>query len=344
MKQTLIPDWVIPASIGLVWPEDLQSSETQTLVNTFFIDLLEVLLEELPGEVGLTIIHRPGEKQRLINYFGTKRVKLIGDERIQDIWIRDFAPFWKRTEQGNVPVKGLYLPSYEDVAYQVLSEHDDDAGRRLGGRKTEVLRIDDDEIVLDGGNLVHNGNGLAIVTNRFISDNEWYFVDKLTEVVKRYLGLDEIILIPSEWGDDTGHADGVVRFLSEHEVIVSEYPYEWRSNGESIDKIDYLFGKSQLDEIAFNLKSRGLTVHRMPNGIPVGSEDFEIATGNYTNFLRVGEKFFMPSYEDSLMNKNAFEALARAGISEKNIIQKLDCTQLASLGGVLNCISTHIYS
>ena len=92
---TLIPDWHKPKYIGLVWPEDLEDMDTRCLVNFFYIDLIQLLINELPEDISLTIIHRKGEEARLQNYFGQERVKLIENDKIQDIWIRDFAPFWK---------------------------------------------------------------------------------------------------------------------------------------------------------------------------------------------------------------------------------------------------------
>lgn len=338
----LIPDWEIPEFLGLVWPENLQGKETKALAKKFYPDLIRILLEEIPEQVSLAIIHRSGKGEHISKDFGTEQIKLIEDDKIQDIWIRDFAPFWKHSENGNVPVKGFYFPDYMNEDYLQASENDEAAGIKLGGEKTEIISIGDDEILMDGGNLTHNGSGFGIITNRLVSDNDYYFYTRVLKVVKSYLGLQKVVLVPVEYGDVTGHVDGMVRFISENEAIVSEYPYKWEEVKIFIDKEDYLFEREQLNEIATHLQTHNLKVFRIPNGVPQISE-FGSAVGNYTNFLRVGEKVFVPQYGNAEQDAAALEAFEAAGFSKAHIIPVPDCVELAELGGVLNCITTHIY-
>jgi hypothetical protein len=150
----LIPDWVIPKSIGLVWPEDLP--EKRHLVNLFYIKLIQLLLKSLPEDLKLTVIHRRGEKERLNGYFGIERLNLIENKGIRDIWIRDFAPFWKTLGDKIIAVKGKYSPDYGGEVYVKYSFHDDDAGIAMGGESYEPLMCNNTRVVLDGGNLTSN--------------------------------------------------------------------------------------------------------------------------------------------------------------------------------------------
>lgn len=269
-------------------------------------------------------------------------MKLVKNNKIQDIWIRDFAPFWKSTSKGPVAVKGLYEPWYSSKEYMRNSYYDDKMGKALGGETIETIEIDGEELMLEGGNLTHNGAGLAIMTNRVIADNEHLFQNELIDKLKQSLSLKEIIFVPVEAGDNTGHVDGLVRFISKKEVIVSEYQYPWKTAKTNINERDYQLAQEHLNKIAARLSSHGLKVLRMPNGIPKNSK-FESAEGNYTNFLRVEDKFFLPQYSKNEQDMNAVKALIKAGIDEKNIIQVPECNDLAALGGVLNCITTHLY-
>jgi len=343
---TLIPDWEAPKSIGLVWPEDLEDFRTRCLTNCFYMILIRLLLDTLHKDITLTIIHRKGEKERLQNYYSKDRVRLIQNNKIQDIWIRDFAPFWKRSNNKSVAIKAKYQPGYMGDVYEKKSKYDDAIGTRIGGANIEQIHIKgsrEDYVILDGGNLTHNGAGTAIISNRIISDNEHYFIEDIMDAVKKACGLERIILIPAEWGDDTGHVDGMVRFLSGNEVIVSEYRYKWEKGLDNIDKEDYDFEKYQLNKLAKFLENEGFVVHRMPNGIPKQNDEFESAEGNYTNFLRVEDKIFLPQYGVKEQDRSAIKALVNAGIKEENIFPIPDCNELAELGGVLNCITTHIY-
>jgi len=81
----------------------------------------------------------PEKKDRLIGYFGKERIKLIEDNNIQDIWIRDFAPFWKVSNGKIIPVKGWYYPDFGKEDYLKDSIHDDNAGITLGGKYLEHI-------------------------------------------------------------------------------------------------------------------------------------------------------------------------------------------------------------
>lgn len=336
----LVPDWVIPKSIGLVWPENLP--EKRHLVNLFYIKLIELLLTHLPADLKLTIIHRQSEKERLNRYFGKDPLNLIENKNIQDIWIRDFAPFWKTVGNKVIAVKGKYYPEYGGEVYVKYSFLDDDAGIGLGGDNFEPLMCNNIRIVLDGGNLTFNGVAIGICTNRIISSNEYLFVDQLTESIMKALCLDKLILLPSEFGDDTGHIDGIVRFVSMDTVLVSENVYKWKKGKNYIPESEYYFEQNQFNEITEYLLKHGLKVYRIPNGIPLMSK-FESAVGNYMNFLRVGEKVFVPQYERMSEDLDALEAFRLAGFLRENIIRVPGCSELSELGGVLNCITTHIY-
>jgi len=335
----LIPDWEVPKSIGLVWPKNLPDGRRYLV--PFYTEFIE-LLQEHCSHVSLKIIHRPGEKERLNKSFTKGDIDPIEKKDVQDIWIRDFAPLWKWVGSDLVAVKAYYYPKYGGDVYLKYSKHDDKIGRKLGGTNVEEIYVGDKRVILDGGNLTHNGKGLGICTNRLIADNEHLFKEDVIEAVKTYFGLQTLLIIPAEHGDDTGHVDGLVRFINNETVLVSKYPYKWKKSNCFISKDDYTIAVKQLEELDKYFNSEGLKVYRIPNGIPYDLI-FESAVGNYMNFFRVGDTIFIPQYGRREQDQNAIDALIKAGIKENNIIRVPDCAELAELGGVLNCITTHIY-
>lgn len=334
---TLIPDWQVPSFIGLIWPYNLPSKRDGLI--DFYKALLFSLRYNCPDQ-NILVLQLPDPTDLVRNTFDTDKINAVIDLNIQDIWIRDFAPFWKRQGDNIIAVKPLYNPSYEDKEH---SFRDNEVGIMIGGVRMDAMEIEGIEVILDGGNLTHNGAGTGIMTNRYIADNENIFLDLLIDKTKEYFGLRDLILVPAELGDETGHVDGMVRFLSERKVVVSEYPYEWQWAKEHIGKVDYKASREQLDKVAAHLTSYGLDVYRMPNGIPLKVGELGSAVGNYTNFLRVGDKIFLPKYGIDEQDEHALTALLLAGIEEQNIIPVPDCNEIAGLGGVLNCITTHIY-
>lgn len=77
------------------------------------------------------------------------------------------------------------------------------------------------KLILDGGNVV-KGKEKVIITNKVIDDNIYQMSE--VEIIKELETLleAEIIIIPALKDDDTGHADGMIRFIDENTVLISE--------------------------------------------------------------------------------------------------------------------------
>jgi agmatine deiminase len=346
-KHTLIPDWEKPEAIGLVWPERLPGYSKSSDLIEFYKYFINLLCDTLPEGVKIRIYHRKGLSEKLKDLFNCESIDLREANKVQDIWIRDFGPFWIRQGGAVKAVKALYSPGYLTETEQQYAIHDELLGCEISRYKPIPFHISDtkaDMINMDGGNLVHNGIDKAIVSNRVITDNEHYFIDDITKAFKAKLGISDLILVPVEWGDDTGHVDGMVRFLDKDSVIVSKYQYNWERYKGYISNDDYQFEKLQMDNLAKFLDDRKFNVFRMPNGIPIDTNDFESAEGNYTNFLRLGNQIYLPQYGNKDQDKKAAEVFNEKLFEKLTIIKVEGCNTLAAKGGVLNCITSHIYN
>jgi len=339
----LIPDWKIPPEVGLVWPSKLPDHgyDVNELIKIYNL-FIEMLIGNLSGNLKIRLFHRPDALIDISEIIKTKSI-LEEVKYIQDIWIRDFSPFWLKEDNQIKSIKGKYYPWYVNETYAKRSRPDNELGKKIGGKNCHVLSIEKQNIILDGGSLVFNGRGVGIISNRVISDNEYFFIDNLKNELTKQLNLEKLYLIPVEPGDDTGHVDGLVRFLDDKTLLVSEYPYTRESNKDYISAAEYKKSQLIVNLIADYFKELGFDIYKVPNGIPCQST-FESAIGNYMNFLRVGDKFFLPQYGVEKQDQNAIHALIKAGVAPDNIIPGPDCNQLAKEGGVLNCISTHIHS
>jgi len=79
----------------------------------------------------------------------------------------------------------------------------------------------------------------------------------------------------------------------------------------------------------------------------MGERTFENATGNYMNFLRAGNKIFLPQYNNPIDDERAYQPFqnyfGKIHPEIKVIKVPLNATSLAQYGGVLNCITLQIY-
>ena len=327
----LFPDWQIPKAIVLVWPEQTHRK--------YLVDFYARLSAYIPKNNRLIyIIKNKGIEKEVIDlvrkYNQKVNVNCIVVPEVADIWIRDWAPIPAVDDSEKVVlVKAVYWPRYliGSKVFREKAKRDDTAGRRL----TEHLEIPiiDLPLIWDIGNLTHNGKGTAIVTERLIDDNKDRFTEKeIRTILKDKLNITNLIILPEEPGDDTGHIDGMVRFVDENTVAVGSYPE------------NYPEGKGFMNGIAVKLEKelgKEYRIIRIPNGIPPNekSEGIASAVGNHMNFLRLENIILLPYYgipEDEKAKEVLQEALPDVQVIPVNTpgIKKL-----ASKGGVLNCIT-----
>ncbi|MCB9447124.1 MAG: agmatine deiminase family protein [Flavobacteriales bacterium] len=179
------------------------------------------------------------------------------------------------------------------------------------------------DIIADGGNVTRTKNKV-IMTTRVIEENPQYSVKQLTDKITELLEIDQLILIPTQPDDFTGHSDGMVRFLDEHTILLNDYSKE----------PDQEFVRS----LQASLHNTGLDIIEIPTSI-FDNQDTDDATGDYINYLQMDSFIFVPTFkrkEDDQVVKQ-FEDLFQG-----TTIVPVESNQLSKDGGILNCISWNI--
>jgi agmatine deiminase len=316
-------------NIALVYPEKLPENRKELV--EFYFYFINILIES-PEVNEITIIHRRGLKESLIKDFTSSKIRLIEINTVQDIWIRDYAPFYW---DGTTAFKGIYNPSYfiekngktlysnKNPSIFYYAEFDDKVGSELA----KLLNINTKKIdlIIDGGNFIHNGKGIAITTNRIISENESLSIQQIKDIFKKELGMSKIIILPVEPGDDTGHIDGMVRFINDSTVLVGGYDD------------DLALSKNFMNEIAKTLEESFKVVRIINGNLKVDkSKKISSAFGNYVNYLQVGNTVFLPQYGLKEKDKDARIVLEKYF---NVVLVDNDVKKLANEWGVLNCIT-----
>ena len=91
------------------------------------------------------------------------------------------------------------------------------AGRYVGSSYLEDSR----GIKIDGGNVVHSGCKVIMTAKVFEENPQWTPRD-LIEYLTRAFGAD-IIIIPWDTNEIYGHTDGIVRFIDDDSVLMTNY-------------------------------------------------------------------------------------------------------------------------
>lgn len=270
--------------------------------------LSELLKEQFPESFNrlTSILNKHNIEYRLLK--GTK-----------DIWCRDYMPI--QTESGKL-VQFRYEPSYlkgkkewEDLRSDVS------AVCRLNGFKPLSSNIN-----LDGGNVLLC-SGRAIVSDRIFTENpEYTDKDQLVKEISDLLEA-EVIIIPAQKGDMTGHADGMVRFIDHNTILGNNRTEEYKYWTNGIEKVLKDYNLNYIDvPFFYDYKD---------------SKHPDHAIGVYVNYLEVGNLIVLPVFEVE-GNKDADAIAAFKKIFPDKIIETINYNDVALEGGVLNC-TTWIY-
>lgn len=254
----------------------------------------------------ISILKKHGVEYRLLK--GTK-----------DIWCRDYMPI--QTESGKL-IQFRYEPSY-------LKGNKEWEDSRSDVR--EVCRLNGFEPVfsninLDGGNVLLC-SGRAIVSDRIFTENPEYtdkeqLVKELSELLEA-----EVIIIPAQNGDMTGHADGMVRFIDHDTILGNNRSEEYKYWTNGIEKVLKDYNLKYIDVPFFY----GYKDSKHPDH----------AIGVYVNYLAVCNLIVLPVFEVA-GNKDAEAIAAFKQIFPDKIIETINYNDVALEGGVLNC-TTWVY-
>ena len=227
-------------------------------------------------------------------------------ENTQDIWMRDFMPIKTRKVRY---ISFSYEPSY-------LVEHEDLQTEYRDIASQFDFDVTYSNINLDGGNVVFSSSKeKALISNRIYLENPEYEEDELKDELSKLLEA-EVVIIEALKSDMTGHADGMVRFVSEDTVLINKT--NWKKGLEQRQKI--------------YLEAEGFKVIEFPYHDSHRGKD---ATGSYLNYLETPRHIFLPIFdvpEDEIALSTARKVFSKEVITVK-------ITEIPKMGGVFNCIS-----
>ena len=203
-------------------------------------------------------------------------------DNTSDIWCRDYMPIQVGINQF---VQFKLTPDYYYKKDRHKRTNPAPICKALGIEPI-IPTYEGKPIYLDGGNVILNpSRTMAIITEKVFADNK-IPRDILAGILQELLKVEQVIFIPVETGDDTGHADGMVRFVDDRTVVANDY-----------SRIDV--PQAFRDRFYRALDGNGLNVLLVPyNPVNIKTKGYWVATGCYINFLQVDDKIFLPTFDD----------------------------------------------
>ena len=238
-------------------------------------------------------------------------------ENTRDIWCRDYMPIQKDI---NDFIQFEYFPDYYlDPKY--IAKLTIPAETRL----IDKISRKKSKIIVDGGNIIKSKN-IAILTEKVLVENSNLDPKTVISTLKNELDVENVFLIPKAPYELTGHADGMVRFRNETDLLVADYSNESKSWQRKMDRA---------------LEKTGLNIIPYPaEFVNEKNDDGDyVAKGVYINFAQIGNTILLPQFgleTDNIALKKTKELFAECKIIP------LNSNEIAVDGGVLNCITWNI--
>ncbi len=228
------------------------------------------------------------------------------EAEVLDIWMRDFA-----TVHPEKMVQFVYdRPAERDIQESFTAFAQENA-----------LTFLQSTLKVDGGNVVDNGSGKVILTDKVFARNPHLTEDEVLMELEEVLGATEIAIIPMD-DEYLGHADGMVMFVGPNTVLVSDYP------DEPAFKHEILAGlTAELSKIDI------VTIEGNGYGAQYGK--YASACGIYVNAVVTKNYIYAPVFGTS-QDEDAIETVRK---NTRKTVITVNAESVCYLGGNVRCLS-----
>lgn len=138
----------------------------------------------------------------------------------KDIWCRDFMPI-QIDENHFVFYK--YTPDYlqDEIGLRIQTNPEDVFQTESNNLRHLLPQSSTIDLVLDGGNVVKCGNKIVMTDKVFVENK-----NKTPQEVRCLLEeafCCEIVFLPWDEHEDYGHCDGIIHYLDDNRVLITNY-------------------------------------------------------------------------------------------------------------------------
>jgi agmatine deiminase len=226
------------------------------------------------------------------------RLHVVPTDRV---WLRDSAPIGVLDEQGQLVWLDWAFNAWAKYPNWQRDAQVGPAIARLTGMRRETPRRRDtgEPVVLEGGGIDVNGNGLLLVTEEWLLSHVQVRNPGLTatdyeEVFAEWLGIRRTIWLGEGCvGDDThGHVDDVARFVAPDTIVlaVEDDPAD-ENHRRSIDNL------RRLESLSASGEAGPLRIVKLPVPRPVIMNG-ERLPASYANFYVANGAVLVPTFND----------------------------------------------
>ena len=228
----------------------------------------------------------------------------------KDIWARDYMPAYANGHYVSYVYNPDYLQSEKNKKY-------------ITDNVEEVFDLSNDSViktklVIDGGNVIMCGDKV-IMTDKIFVENSGLSKEEVVAEIERVFSA-KLVVIPWDKEEEFGHADGMVRFVSDNHVLINQYKdIDPELRQKLIDALSPHFAK--ISELEYGKAS---------------SQN----SWAHINYLQVDNYIFVPQL-GIMTDKLALEQISKVFPTSK--VVPVEVKGIVKNGGALNCVSWNHY-
>ena len=286
------------------------------------------------------LVENKSEKKTVfffLNILGAKikNIKLIVC-KTDRAWTRDFLPiFLKNNKNRNI------LSNWEFNAWAKYKNYKNDNKAYLKVKKIKRIKVINPmhmkkKVVLEGGSIDVNGNGLILTTKQCLLSkvqqrNKKFKIHDYNEIFNKFFGAKKAIwLNKGIHGDDThGHIDDIARFVSKNKIFIAKENNKKDKNFKNLNeniKILKKFTKTNKEKL--KIIYLPMPKAKFIDGIRVPA--------SYLNFYIANKVVLVPSFDDT--NDKIVLKIFKKHFKNRKIIP-INCSTLIWGLGTLHCMT-----
>ena len=229
----------------------------------------------------------------------------------KDIWARDYMPAYSNGHYISYVYNPDYLQNDKDKKY--ITDNVEDVFDLSNDSVTKT------KLVIDGGNVIMCGDKIIMTDKIFVENSDFSKEEVVAEIEKVFSA--KLVVIPWDIEDVYGHADGMVRFVSENHVLINNYKdIDTELRLKVLDALNPYF--SQISELEYGSAQR-------------------VNSWAHINYLQVNNLIFVPQLEIP-SDKLAIEQIS--SIFPDSTIIPVEVKGIVKKGGALNCVSWNYFN
>ena len=228
----------------------------------------------------------------------------------KDVWVRDYMPAYSNGHYVSYVYNPDYLQNEKNKKY--ITDNVEDVFDLSNDSVTKT------KLVIDGGNVIMCGDKV-IMTDKIFVENSGFSKEEVVAEIERVFSA-KLVVIPWDKEEEFGHADGMVRFVSDNHVLINQY--------KDIDP---------------ELRQK-LIVALSPHFSEISELEYGKASSQnswaHINYLQVDNYIFVPQL-GIMTDKLAVKQISEVFPTSK--IVPVEVKGIVKNGGALNCVAWNHY-